>query len=85
MDVMRNVASKHIVEAKENAEVPKLSAELGHIPSEKTWTSLPAVDLAEQQHFREDENVDEGLQEVRSYILLSTRVLCECWISCVSH
>ncbi|XP_019772963.2 tau-tubulin kinase homolog Asator isoform X3 [Dendroctonus ponderosae] len=64
MDVMRNVASKHIIQAKENAEVPKFNAELGHFPSEKTWTSLPAVELAEKQDFREDENVDEGLQEV---------------------
>ncbi|ERL85361.1 hypothetical protein D910_02781 [Dendroctonus ponderosae] len=77
MDVMRNVASKHIIQAKENAEVPKFNAELGHFPSEKTWTSLPAVELAEKQDFREDENVDEGLQEVRPYDLLSRIILCE--------
>lgn len=74
---MRNVASKHQVHQTENIEAPPLEAERelklggdeGRVVGNKTWSSLPALELNEKQGFKEEENADENgeeeLQEVR--------------------
>lgn len=61
VDVMRNVASKHQMLQNETADNLK-SAKAANV--DKPWTSLPALELAEKQNFRDEENGDEGLQEV---------------------
>ncbi|XP_050302368.1 tau-tubulin kinase homolog Asator isoform X2 [Anthonomus grandis grandis] len=58
VDVMRNVASKHQLQPSE-----RIQGADGN-----DWTSLPALQIAEEQGFREEENGEEngeeGLQEV---------------------
>ncbi|XP_066260170.1 tau-tubulin kinase homolog Asator isoform X1 [Euwallacea similis] len=62
VDVMRNVASKHQVFQPETMDAAQNGKTMS---SEKPWTSLPALEIAEKQNFRDgDENGDEGLQEV---------------------
>lgn len=58
---MRNVASKHQMLQNETADTLKSTKPTNE---DKPWTSLPALELAEKQNFRDEENGDEGLQEV---------------------
>ncbi|CAH1132226.1 unnamed protein product [Ceutorhynchus assimilis] len=71
VDVMRNVASKHLIQENENLKAPPtrldLEAKLERSDlGDRAWTSLPALEIADEQGFRDEENVDdnEGLQEV---------------------
>lgn len=71
VDVMRNVASRH----KQNEE-DEQQKQNNSIEQIKKWSSLPALNLTdvEERKSSEDEgqNGDEGLQEVRNHIKISS-------------